>query len=211
LGFLLPKIKLNVESPRGNPDPPQGTIEYDTGDKVSCKVTSPVNEGSYAWTCQGWSGTGSVPVSGTGTSVQFPIHAESKITWNWTKARRKLGAAQVITLVALAVIFLILWLSYEKQNVSLAVLSAGAIGGLVHEIVQSKGTYILPNTDDKGNFCLGGLIGVITGGLAGLILYQGLNTSTGLTVSGELIPAFLAGLALKGVADAVNPPSSKTN
>ena len=178
---------------------------YDTGLQIICKVTSPVTEGSKVYNCTGWTGTGSVPPGGEGTDVTFPITQESTLIWNWNQKTRSLGAAQVASLVAIALIFLLDYISYEGHSVILSVVFSGAIGGLLHEIVQSGGTYMLPKTDDKGNFCLGGLIGIITGGLAGLILSQGLNLTT-LNVQ-LLVQAFLAGLALKGVADAVNPPT----
>ena len=123
-----------------------------------------------------------------------------------TFARNPAGA-QTASLIAFALVIIFAALSYEWKHVFLTAVSAGAIGGLAHEIVQSRGTYILPHTDDTGNFCLGGLFGIISGGLAGLIMYSGLNLTTGIKVSGQLFTeAFLAGLATKGVADAVNPP-----
>jgi len=35
------------------------------------------------WTCDGWTGTGSVPSVGSTNSVSFTIDTDSSITWNW--------------------------------------------------------------------------------------------------------------------------------
>ena len=53
---------------------------------------------------------------------------------------------------------------------------------------------------------MGGLVGIITGGAAGLLTNQGLLSSGSVKVSTTLIvTAAIAGLALKGIADAPNP------
>jgi len=56
---------------------------YDSGSLVTVSVSSPVTEGSFIWTCTGWSGTGSVPLSGSEASVTFTILEASAVTWNW--------------------------------------------------------------------------------------------------------------------------------
>lgn len=74
---------LTVYSAHDNPIPGNGPHMYNDGQSVTCSVTSPVTEGSTEWSCTGWSGTGSVPPSGSTTSVTFPIYQDSSITWNW--------------------------------------------------------------------------------------------------------------------------------
>ena len=45
-----------------------GDHNYAVGDVVTCSVTSPADEaGGTRYECTGWTGTGSVPVSGTET------------------------------------------------------------------------------------------------------------------------------------------------
>jgi rhamnogalacturonyl hydrolase YesR len=75
--------KLTVSSTHDSPDPGNGDHYYNDGSSVTCSVTSPVTEGSMVWTCIGWSGSGSVPSSGSGNSVAFSITQDSAITWNW--------------------------------------------------------------------------------------------------------------------------------
>jgi len=75
--------RLTVYSAHDNPVPDNGDHFYDDGEYVTCEVTSPVVEGDTIWTCTGWSGSGSVPLSDGGTSVGFTITQDSSITWNW--------------------------------------------------------------------------------------------------------------------------------
>jgi len=73
---------LTVSSARDSPSPSSGW--FDSGSSITESVTSPVSGGSgIQYVCTGWTGTGSVPTSGTGISVGFTITAPSSITWNW--------------------------------------------------------------------------------------------------------------------------------
>ena len=111
------------------------------------------------------------------------------------------------TVAAIIGIFILIGIGAYYQIVILVVVCVGAVGGLAHEIVQSQGKYMLPSTDSTGNFCLGGLVGLVEGGIAGVLLIQGQQGNPVFSQS-ILISAFVAGLALKGVADSVNPPQS---
>jgi hypothetical protein len=77
--------KLFVGSAHGLPSPGIGDSYYDNDAGVTCSVVSPVTEGSAVWACTGWSGSGSVPSGGDGTSVTFNITQDSSITWNWAQ------------------------------------------------------------------------------------------------------------------------------
>ncbi len=202
---MTDQVKLTVISDHGTAVPPNGYNNYDKDTLITCTVSSPVTENGTVWECKGWSGTGSVPATGKGTAVTFPVAGDSTITWIWKK--QWLSPAQIASVITLVVIIVLAVLFYETKYALPMVVFAGAIGGLMHEIVQSQGKYIVPTTDSTGNFCLGGLIGVITGAVAGFILYSGFSATSAVSVSGWLFTeAFLAGLAAKGVADAVNPP-----
>ena len=73
---------LTVSSPYDSPTPLSGW--FDSGSGIAESVTSPVSGGAGTqYACTGWTGTGSVPVSGSGSSVTFTIGAPSTITWNW--------------------------------------------------------------------------------------------------------------------------------
>ena len=74
---------LAVVSAHGSPNPSVGNYTYADGSSVICSVTSPIIENSVSYTCAGWTGTGSVPSSGTGLSTTFTISQNSTITWNW--------------------------------------------------------------------------------------------------------------------------------
>jgi len=73
---------LTVTSPYDAPTPTSGWFE--AGKSITASVTSPASgPAGTRYLCTGWTGTGSVPPSGTGTSVTFTINAPSSITWTW--------------------------------------------------------------------------------------------------------------------------------
>ena len=73
---------LTVSSTYGSPTPTSGW--FDAGTQITASVTSPsVGPTGTRYLCTGWTGTGSIPASGTGTSVTFTINQPSSITWNW--------------------------------------------------------------------------------------------------------------------------------
>ncbi|MGA2768620.1 MAG: hypothetical protein ABSF24_09955 [Candidatus Bathyarchaeia archaeon] len=75
---------LTVSSDYDNPNPPVGPNTYNDNDSVTCSVTSPTpGPLGIQYVCTGWSGSGSVPPSGTDSSVTFTITMDSSITWNW--------------------------------------------------------------------------------------------------------------------------------
>jgi hypothetical protein len=73
---------FTITSPYDSPSPSSGW--FDSGSGITEFVTSPVSGGSgVQYVCTGWTGTGSVPASGTASSVAFTITAASSITWSW--------------------------------------------------------------------------------------------------------------------------------
>jgi hypothetical protein len=73
---------LTVTSADGSPSPLSGW--YDNGTSITATVASPVSGGSGTqYVCTGWTGTGSVPTSGSASATTFTINAPSSITWNW--------------------------------------------------------------------------------------------------------------------------------
>jgi uncharacterized repeat protein (TIGR02543 family) len=73
---------LNVTSPYDTPSPSSGW--FNASSSITESVTSPVSGGTGTqYVCTGWTGTGSVPSSGSTTSTTFTIAAPSNITWNW--------------------------------------------------------------------------------------------------------------------------------
>jgi len=75
---------LTVASPHGSPEPAVGQHTYDYNTSVNASVVSPAGEsGGTRYRCTGWTGTGSVPASGTGTSLSFNITQNSTLAYNW--------------------------------------------------------------------------------------------------------------------------------
>lgn len=82
------EYSLTVISAYGSPSPSVGSHDYDSGESVTCSVSSPVTVDDTVWTCTGWTGTGSVPSSGSGLSTTFSITQDSTITWNWVESEK---------------------------------------------------------------------------------------------------------------------------
>jgi hypothetical protein len=73
---------LIVISPYNSPTPTSSW--FDAGTHITASVTSPTpGSTGTRYICTGWIGTGSLPSSGTTTSVAFTIVEPSTITWNW--------------------------------------------------------------------------------------------------------------------------------
>ena len=70
--------------PLGGPIPPPPGGFYDNETLITASVTSPwPGTAGTQYVCTGWIGTGSVPLSGTGTTVTFTITEPSSIEWKW--------------------------------------------------------------------------------------------------------------------------------
>ncbi len=76
-------VQLTVTSAHDSSNP-SGTTSYLFGTSVTASVASLVfGSTGTQYVCTGWTGTGDVPSSGTGTIVTFTITQDSTITWNW--------------------------------------------------------------------------------------------------------------------------------
>ena len=77
------KVSLAVGSEWGVPSPTNGVHDLSWGTQVSATIAEPEPTNGVQYVCTGWTGTGSVPESGTGTNIVFTIEADSSIHWNW--------------------------------------------------------------------------------------------------------------------------------
>ena len=86
---------LTVVSDHGTPVPTAGTHTYAWRSSVTCSVDAVSVEQGIAWENAGWTGTGSVPLSGEAhdTDEMILTTLSSSITWNW---KRDLDADGVI-------------------------------------------------------------------------------------------------------------------
>jgi len=134
----------------------------------------------------------------------------------------------IATFVATVLVAIMSLWAYSAGNDIWTAVAAGALGGLVHEISQSKGTAFLPDSspssadkkdekkgDEKGESYLGGLLGIILGGAAGLLTLATTSGASSSASSGDVsvqmvVTAFAAGVALKGISDAAASPSKKS-
>ncbi len=77
------KPRLTIVSAQGESVPSVGEHEYASDVEVSVSAVAPDPANGVRAVCTGWTGTGSVPAQGTGSSVTFPIYEDSTLTWNW--------------------------------------------------------------------------------------------------------------------------------
>jgi hypothetical protein len=83
--FYIIQYRLTVTSDHDSPLPSTGENWFDTGSQILLSVTAIADEsGGVRYNCIGYTGTGSVPNSGTETTLNIILNTPSSITWNWT-------------------------------------------------------------------------------------------------------------------------------
>ena len=118
----------------------------------------------------------------------------------------------IISTVILFVVFAIVaWLSFRNQSLLVLAFLVGGLGGLVHEIAQSRGKILFFENKSDGLY-LGTISGIILGAVAGVLVIRGYMTGetaiTDATFVQMSYECFIAGLALKGVAEAAGTADS---
>jgi hypothetical protein len=84
--FELDTNNVEMVDSYGHASLPEGDNWFDYNSQISVDITNAaiVFEGMTTQLfCYGWAGTGSVPVSGTGTNVAFALRENSSIQWLW--------------------------------------------------------------------------------------------------------------------------------
>ena len=129
--------------------------------------------------------------------------SDNNRSWLWT-----LGLTIALGILA-AYSFSRIWPNTSSGWIIWLGIAAGGIGGLVHEFGQSGGKLLFFKRAEDGIF-LGALAGMFMGMVAGALSVQGLFSQAPAPVTAQrplaveaFYTAFLAGLALKGFAEAV--------
>jgi uncharacterized repeat protein (TIGR02543 family) len=105
---------LNVTSPYGTPTPMSDW--FDAGTSIPASVSSPIAASIVTeYVCTGWAGTGSVPASGTATSLSFTIDQPSSIIWNW-KTEYLVTNLLVIIIIPVALTGLAVYLLLRRRQ-----------------------------------------------------------------------------------------------
>ncbi|MGC9314619.1 MAG: hypothetical protein ACP5G4_03195, partial [bacterium] len=78
---------LIVNSPYGEPVP-AGTLLVPEGTYIRATVDDSVFSGGIWQYCTGWAGSGSVPMSGDSSAVDFTVTMNSTVTWMWNGEMR---------------------------------------------------------------------------------------------------------------------------
>ncbi|VGO17038.1 hypothetical protein PDESU_05632 [Pontiella desulfatans] len=82
---------LTVSSGFGSPYPTVGSRSYSIGTELTCSVQNEVTVNGIRYRCAGWTGSGSVPASGSANSVVVTVGATSSITWIWENLESRLA------------------------------------------------------------------------------------------------------------------------
>gem|GEM_PF-2274866 len=82
--FAIDEYTLTVNSDHGAPTP-GGVSTNSWNTPVNASVTPSVPDGATTqYLCTGWTGSGSIPSSGTSNSISFNITNTTFLTWNWS-------------------------------------------------------------------------------------------------------------------------------
>lgn len=122
---------------------------------------------------------------------------------NTSELSRSDVASIIVTVVLLVILSTIAVVSHNKHHVLPLAVSVGGIGGLIHEIAQSRGRILFFQRFQDGIY-LGSVAGVVLGAVAGVLAVRGYVANGAATIDTTQIAyeIFLAGLALKGVVEA---------
>jgi hypothetical protein len=123
-------------------------------------------------------------------------------THKLTSTERNSIITTVVLFVALA---FAAWLGYRQRWLLVLALSVGGLGGLFHEIAQSRGKILFFQKLPDGLY-IGTVAGIVLGAVAGVLVIRGYLTGEVTATNASFVQmsyeAFLAGLALKGIAEA---------
>lgn len=136
--------------------------------------------------------TGSLQM-GSPRTLLLPTSLEPpELAWGKSVAQTLVTIGMIAGTVLLAVLY--------PASVLVVAIAAAAIGGYTHEIVQSGGSVAYPQLKQDGLY-LGSVTGLVFGGIAGMLIVQGLppTASVNFTLISQM---FFAGLGLKGIAEA---------
>ncbi|SRR5712692_696896 len=111
-----------------------------------------------------------------------------------------------ITGIAFVLLAVGTYISLRGQEAFLLALSAGGLGGVIHELFQSGGKISFIDTTSKDGFYLGSLAGVLLGAVARVMAARFFLTggSDQHNLSQLACDTFLPGLSLKGAAEALS-------
>ncbi|HKL21571.1 MAG TPA: hypothetical protein VJ904_07175, partial [Tichowtungia sp.] len=140
---------LTVSSAYGSPVPDIGTNAFDAGSTVTCSVANVTIDG-IDYECTGWSGTGSVPASGTTNEVVFTLSEDSSITWKWRATLLEDDFEDgVLDSSKWTLIEAIEPVSFNPTNVGSSVVETNGVLKISHDVSWHGGAYqtLLPVND----------------------------------------------------------------
>jgi uncharacterized repeat protein (TIGR02543 family) len=77
------KYRLNIATNLGTTQPQAGENWFDAGTSVNVQASPPPAQTGVQYVLSGWTGTGSIPPTGTSSTLGFTITSPSSVTWTW--------------------------------------------------------------------------------------------------------------------------------
>ena len=109
--------------PAGVVDPPYGLLDAASGQVCQAYARADIPAGGGRYVCTGWLGSGSVPVSGSGTAVTFTVREPSVLDWQW---RREWSLAQ--TSAPAGLLSTTTWWSADSAGQTVTAGASGMLG-----------------------------------------------------------------------------------
>lgn len=125
-----------------------------------------------------------------------------------SQASPTVTASMIISLDALVIMLLVTSWAFASDNSLLLAVGAGSNGGIAHELIRSNGSFVFPSRVQSApnEIHLGSFAGALLGAIAGLLTVPATGGAPLLIGT----TSFLAGLALKGVAEAASAGSTRS-
>lgn len=76
--------RLTIDSPHGFAGPSQGAHTRSLYEVITARVDAAVSAGTTQYVCTGWTGSGSVPATGSSNAVALTLTNDTTIAWQWS-------------------------------------------------------------------------------------------------------------------------------
>ncbi len=106
---------LKVSSQYGNPNP--SNEWFNAGTRITASVDSPVEDSFLTrHECIGWTGSGSVPLTGATTDFQFVIDKPSSLMWKWETQLLYMRLMAIVAVLSVSLMLIPVYLLLRRRH-----------------------------------------------------------------------------------------------